>query len=198
MGLATFAGEAFADFQATAAIAPSSRFLAAAMVCPLPLWRAKTIVELGPGTGVMTRELLDSLAPDAKLLAFEVNDRFVGYLRENFPDPRLEVISAGAEQAGEELKRRGIEKVDAVLSSLGLGLLPEELMGQIFEGLLPTLAPTSVFTQFQYVHRMRMDNGRPAYFDAAALLSRYFPIVNRRTIMRNLPPAFVYDCRKGR
>ncbi len=195
MGIATFAAQAISEFQSTAAIAPSSRFLAEAMVSPLPVDRARTVLELGPGTGVMTEELLAQLPYDARLFAFEINPRFIEYLRTNIPDRRLEVIECGAERADVELERRGVHHVDAVLSSLGLGLLPESLVHEIFEGLLPRLAPDGVFTQFQYIHRMRMLDGRPEYFDAAHLLQRYFPVVKRRMIVRNLPPAFVYDCR---
>ena len=195
MGLATFASQAISDFQATAAIAPSSKFLVEAMVRPLPVDRARTVVELGPGTGVMTEELLAQLPFDAKLLAFEINPKFVRYLRNNLPDPRLEVIECGAERADEELDRRGIYKVDAVLSSLGLSLFPDSLVEQIFDRLIPRLAADGVFTQFQYITRVRLQDGKAEYFDAADVLRRYFPIVRRRMIVRNLPPAFVYDCR---
>lgn len=195
MGLATFATQAFSDFQSTAAIAPSSRFLAEAMVRPLPVDRARTVVELGPGTGVMTEELLAQLPYDARLLAFEINPRFVRYLRNNVRDPRLEVIECGAELADVELNKRGIRKVDAALSSLGLSLLPDALIHEMFDRLIPRLADDGVFTQFQYITRVRVQDGRAEYYDAADTLRRYFPIVRRRMIVRNLPPAFVYDCR---
>jgi phospholipid N-methyltransferase len=195
MGIATFASQALSEFQSTAAIAPSSRFLAEAMVRPLPMARARTVVELGPGTGVMTEELLEQLPYDGKLLAFEINPRFVKYLRRNLSDPRLEVIECGAERAEAELEKRGIAKVDAILSSLGLSLLPDALNQEIFEGLLPRLADDGVFTQFQYFTRMRVLDGLPEYFDVGRFLERYFPVVKRRMIVRNLPPAFVYDCR---
>jgi len=195
MGIATFASQALADFQSTAALTPSSRFLAEAMVKPLPVERARTVVEFGPGTGVMTEELLEQLPADAKLFAFEINPRFVHYLRRNVTDPRLEVIACGAEQIDVELARRGVTSVDAVLSSLGFSLLPEPLVHEIFQRLLPLLVPDGVFTQFQYVTRMRLQDGRAEYFDVGAFMQQYFPIVRRRMIVRNLPPAFVYDCR---
>ncbi|MCB1020131.1 MAG: methyltransferase domain-containing protein [Acidobacteria bacterium] len=195
MGIATFASQAISEFQSTAAIAPSSRFLVEAMVQPLPMDRVKTMVELGPGTGAMTEELLAQLPRDAKLFAFEINPRFVQYLRANLSDPRLEVIECGAERADEELARRGVHKADAVLSSLGLSLLPDSLIEEIFAAVFPLLAQDGVFTQFQYVTRMRLQDGRAEYFDVGDLLRRHFPRVQRRMIVRNLPPAFVYDCR---
>ncbi len=197
MGIATFASQAFADFQSTAAIAPSSRFLAEAMVEPLAVGRARTVVELGPGTGVMTRELLRQLPFNARLLAFEVNPRFVRYLRKECEDSRLEVIQASAASLVEELGKRGIDRADAVLSSLGCSLMPESVVRDVLDAASQVIGDHGVFTQFQYVHRMRIENGRPMYFDVAQWLNQHFPLVNRRMIVRNLPPAFVYDCRNG-
>jgi len=68
MSLTTFAEQALADIHSTAAIAPSSRFLARAMVEPLAI-DCRRVVEFGPGTGAMTRALLDRLPADAEVLA---------------------------------------------------------------------------------------------------------------------------------
>lgn len=194
MSLATFASQALTDFQGTAAVAPSSRFLAQAMVEPLPMAEARLIVEFGPGTGVMTRRLLAAARSDAKLLAFEINPRFVDYLREEITDPRLEIIAAGAESAGAELRRRGCEQVDAVLSSLGFGLLPEAVGHDILQGLAPLLHSGSGFTQFQYLQRMRWRRGKMEFFDVGGLLSQYFGTVQQSRVWRNFPPACVYHC----
>ena len=200
MSLATFAQQALADFPATAAIAPSSRFLARAMVQPLPLSDAEIVVELGPGTGVMTRLLLDLIPPNAHVLAFEINPSFVDYLRNEITDPRLEVIAAGAETAGDELRRRGHQRVDAVLSSLGLSMMPESVSREIIEGILPFMDEKSALTQFQYLHGMRWhpSNGRVTnkveFFDLRAFLREYFGTVRKSTVWRNLPPAKVLHC----
>ncbi len=196
LSLATFVTQVLADFQSTAAVVPSSRMLAQAMVEPLPLSDAKFVVELGPGTGVMTRELLDLLSPDARVLAFEVSPRFVEYLRRSLADPRLEIVHAGAEAAARALRDRGWEHIDAVVSSLGLGLMPDSQQHAILSGLMPLLGERSVFTQFQYVHRMHLHERRLRYYDVGDLLRQYFQTVQSRTIWRNLPPAYVFNCRK--
>jgi phospholipid N-methyltransferase len=170
------------------------------MVAPLPLSDAKIVVELGPGTGVMTRALLDVVPADARVLAFEINPRFVKYLREDITDPRLEVIEAGAETAGDELRRRGYARVDAVLSSLGLGMMPDAVSREIMQGLVPFLDERSGFTQFQYLHGMRwcQSNGngtkKVEFFDLRVFLGEYFGTVHRSTVWRNLPPAKVIYC----
>jgi len=198
MGIATFAAQALEEFQSTAAITPSSRFLAQAMVAPLRLPQAKIVVEFGPGTGVMTRELLDGMGEDARLLAFEINPRFIDFLREEFPDPRLEIVPVGAQNVMAELAERGIDRADAVLSSLGLSLMPHALVDSILEAGARAVGDTGVFTQFQYVSRVRVAEGRAAYYDVGSHLPHHFRDVRRRMVIRNLPPAFVYECHGAR
>ncbi len=201
MSKAAFVQEALADFHTTASVAPSSRYLARAMVKPLEVAKAKIVVEFGPGTGVMTRELLAAAPADAQILAFEINPRFVDYLRAEIDDPRLEVIAAGAETAAVELQRRGYARVDAVLSSLGFGMMPESVSREILRELMPLLDKRSAFTQFQYLHglRLRQSNGngrgKVEFFNLRAFLGEYFPTVKTSICWRNLPPAKVFSCR---
>ena len=198
---AAFAQEALADFHATASITPSSRYLARAMAKPLPLAEAEVVVEFGPGTGVMTRRLLELAPADARVLAFEINPQFVNYLQTEINDPRLEVVAAGAETAGIELRRRGYRRVDAVLSSLGFGMMDESTGHEILQGLMPFLDERSVLTQFQYLHRLRwlQSNGngkrKVEFFDLRVLLGGYFRTVRSSIVWRNLPPARVLACR---
>src|SRR5260370_32770405 len=125
MNPAAFVAEALADFATVGAIAPSSRYLTQAMLRPLPLENARLVVELGPGTGVMTRALLNVLPFDAVVLEFEINSRFTRHLKSTISDSRVVVIDAPAEALEEELKRRGYRHVDAILSSLAMGLMSD-------------------------------------------------------------------------
>src|SRR6185312_15948272 len=125
MDLTTFAIEAVADFRTVGAVAPSSRYLTQAMLGSLSLERARVVVEVGPGTGAMTQALLKLIPLEATLLAFEINARFSRYLKSHISDPRLVVINASAETLKKEMHDRGYEFVDAVVSSLALGLMPD-------------------------------------------------------------------------
>jgi phosphatidylethanolamine/phosphatidyl-N-methylethanolamine N-methyltransferase len=198
MDLTTFAIEAVADFRTVGAVAPSSRYLTQAMLGPFSLQTARVVVEVGPGPGAMTQALLDLMPFDATLLAFEINSRFSRYLKSRISDPRLIVINASAETLQKELHDRGYESVDAVVSSLALGLMPDWMRRTFLGALSSILGEAGVFTQYQYVHRLQMKNGQVRKFHLANLLQAYFSSVQQRIIWRNLPPAFVYTCRGPR
>ena len=195
MDLTTFAMEAVADFRTVGAVAPSSRYLTQAMLRPLPLERARVVVEVGSGTGAMTQALLNLIPLDARLLAFEINSRFSCYLTSNVFDSRLDVINASAETLRKEVHGRGYERIDAVVSSLALGLMADWQRRAFLSELGSLLGEAGVFTQYQYFHALQLNNGQVRKFDLMQLLQQYFRSVQRRVIWRNLPPAFVFVCR---
>jgi phospholipid N-methyltransferase len=195
MSLRTFVMEALANFPMVAAVSPSSRFLANAMLEPLPFSDTQVALELGAGTGVITHALLEQLPPNAKLLVFEINRRFVDCLEQDISDRRVILIHSSAENLRAELERRGIRRVDAVVSSLGLAFMSETQRQKVFEQLTPFLHENSVFTQYQYIHGLQFVKGRLCRFPLRSLLRRYFVSVQSKIVWRNLPPAFVFTCR---
>ncbi|MGH9788241.1 MAG: class I SAM-dependent methyltransferase [Candidatus Acidiferrales bacterium] len=200
MSLKEFTLGVLDNYVTTAAVAPSSRYLAQAMVAPLPLARTRVAVELGAGTGVMTHELLARLPQDATLFAFEVQPRFQQFLRRRFTDRRLALIDASAVTVGEELRRRGIAQVDAAVSSLGITYMSFKKRHAILDGLVQFFTGDSVFTQYHYVHGLlpwyQIEDGRLQRFDAVDLLKQYFRTLERKFVWRNVPPAFVFACRR--
>lgn len=194
MSMKVFASEALSNFYTVAAVAPSSIHLAAAMLAPLPLLQTRVAVELGAGTGSMTRALLQELPKRATLIAFEINARFSNYLKTRFSDPRLVVINENVEKIEQELRQRGFDHIDAVVSSLGLGFMSEGQRCRIFEALMPLMGPQTVLTQYQYIHSMQFANGRLRRLSLRPLLNRYFSSVESKIVWRNVPPAYVYAC----
>ena len=195
MSLVTFATGALGNLKQTAALAPSSKQLAKAMVEPLRSTPRRCVIEFGPGTGVVTREILQCMPADSVLLAFEINSQFVEYLREAIPDHRLQVVSAGAATAAAELERRGISEVDAVVSSLGIANMDTAAVDAIFRPLRGFLNSRGAITQFQYVGRLKLHDGRVEYFNTGRFMRRYFSTVRSTRVWLNFPPAFVITCR---
>jgi phosphatidylethanolamine/phosphatidyl-N-methylethanolamine N-methyltransferase len=196
--LTTFAMQALADFRTVGAVAPSSRYLTQAMVSPLPLRRARVVVELGCGTGAVTRALLNEMPRQSTLLAFEINPRFSQCLQQSTSDPRLQVITTSAENIREEVHRRGFKHVDAVASSLALTLMSDQLKHDILSESGGVLHRSGVFTQYLYLHGIQWQGGKPGLFAGGRMLRRHFRDVQKTIVWPNLPPAFVYACRGAR
>jgi phospholipid N-methyltransferase len=55
--------------------------------------KARNLVELGSGTGVITQEILRRMTSDSRLFALEINRNFVRHMRTCCQDPRLAVYT---------------------------------------------------------------------------------------------------------
>src|SRR5436309_8910636 len=80
-----FIRESRRHFRNTGSLLPSSRFLAKALVTELRKTRGPArILEVGPGTGSVTAQILRHLRADDRLDAVEINGHFIELLRQRF------------------------------------------------------------------------------------------------------------------
>ncbi|MFE7410026.1 class I SAM-dependent methyltransferase [Streptomyces laurentii] len=187
----------------TGAIAASSRRLAYAMTEGIGLERARTVVELGPGTGVFTDAVLDRLGPGARLVAVELNPVLAARLSAGRRDPRLTVVqgsaadlaalmaglAAGATADGKAAGTACLGPVDAVVSGLPWTVMPRELRGRALDAVSDVLAPGGRFTTFAYLHAAWTP---PARHFTAELARRFARVERSPVVWPNLPPAFVH------
>src|SRR5437764_9970562 len=131
----------------TAAIAPSSRLLAAQMTAPVPERGQPVVVELGPGTGSFTRAVQACLDGRGRHLAIELNPRMAEVLRRRFPG--VEVVGADARDLAEVLAERGLV-ADVVISGLPWVAFPSGPGTPLLSLVAGSLAAGGVFTQFTY------------------------------------------------
>src|SRR5215207_3906356 len=113
------------------AVAPSSRALAEEMVQGLDLSGPTSIVELGPGTGVVTRAIAERLGPDAHALAIDVEPAFVAAIARRFP--RVEAICASAANLPALLRERGMFPAAHIISGLPFASLSAEVTTTILD-----------------------------------------------------------------
>ena len=169
------------------ALVPSGRALTSAIAGEIDVSSPGTVVELGPGTGCVTRALLDVGLPAARLLAIERNEFFCMLLRERFPDVR--VICGEAQALGSLLKPAGAEPVATIVSSLPLLSLPGEVRRQILAAIFDVLADDGVLIQYTY------GLAQPVPADLRAALN----VAGRRTVrvLANIPPAAIWRYRRA-
>jgi phospholipid N-methyltransferase len=169
------------DWHTSGAVLPSSRSLVARLLAGVDFPSARSIAELGPGTGCVTREILERMHPEARLVSLELNPVFVESCR-SIPDSRLTVRCSCASRLPEVLDEEGIEGVDAVVSSLPLGMMDDDMVVRILRASRESLRPDGTFVQYQY--SLSRHWGMKALYPSVAV--RFTPF--------NVPPAFVYTC----
>ncbi len=168
-----------------ASFAPSSRFMARKILDGIDWNKARTIVELGAGTGPITAAMVQAARPGTKLIVIEIDPTLCGRLRDRFrATSNVEVILGDATKFGELLAQRGIPHVDHVLSGLPLPSFPEEARDAILEVSASTIAAGGTFRQLTVMPMI--------YYK---LYRRYFDDVRFRFVPFNLPPGGVYVCR---
>jgi phospholipid N-methyltransferase len=135
---------------AMSSLAPSGRQLAGLMVGALPAG-ASRVVELGAGTGAITRALVDRPEGTDHLLVVEMNPVLHEVLLQEFPGVR--VACGDARRLDELLLLHGAFEPgqgDAVVSSLGLLPMPVPVQRTILAAAFEAMHPEGVFVQYTY------------------------------------------------
>ena len=143
------------------------------------------VIELGPGTGVITRSLLNRGVKPDDLVAIELSTTFAATLQKRHPNIR--VIEGDASRI-EALSPFAPGKVDCVVCGLPLVSLPNDTIERILRGSFNVLNPQGAFRLFTYATHCPV---RPGLLEKVGLSSRK---VSRT--LRNLPPALVYELRR--
>jgi phospholipid N-methyltransferase len=164
------------------AVAPSGPALARLMAHQADAHGTGTVVELGPGTGAITTALLEAGIKPERLILLEREAELYRWLKAQFP-----TIDVRHEDAGHLVRclaSHGIDKVDAVVSSLPLLSMPPHVAHDIMDQALSVLGPQGVLIQFTYGPRCPIP--RPL-IERHGLEAR--PV---GTAWLNLPPATVW------
>ncbi len=170
--------------QQVGSVIPSSRFLERRLVKISAVREARTVVELGPGTGGTTHALLRALPPEARLMAIEIDPHFSAMLRRENRDPRLIVHEGSAEHMAECLAGRALPAPEVVISGIPFSTMPLRVGENILRSVWAVLAPGGRFVAYQFRDRVAVLGKR--------ILGR--PEVDVELL--NVPPMRVYSWRK--
>jgi phospholipid N-methyltransferase len=164
-------------------IVPSSRFLVRRLLAPIDWSQARVIVEYGPGVGVVTRQILRNMRPDAALIVIETNPEFVAFLRSAIADVRLKVVQGSAANVVEILRESGYTGANYIVSGIPFSTMAPDVRERTLRDTYLALAPGGAFLVFQFSTRVLRD------------LRRIFRDVRRRFEFLNVLPAHLFICR---
>lgn len=201
-----FFNEFFRTHHTTGAVLPSGRFLASCLVRYVRQYPGpKRVLEVGPGTGAVTRKIVASLGPEDSLDLVELNEKFVTCLRRGFEQdpvlkkagPRAQVLHCAVQDLPET------PRYDVIVSGLPLNNFSPELVEDILSKLTRLANPGGTLSFFEYIairamrsvvsgpkERRRLRGIRDAM--KAVLDGRE---IRRDWVWPNVPPAWVHHVR---
>src|SRR3954453_9223742 len=125
---ALFFGKFLRHGTAIASLAPSSRWLSQTTVRHVDWARARVLVELGAGTGPITRVLAEKARPECRVVVLERDPDFARLLHQRFDHlPNFEVVEGDVRDLTAILRERGIAQADYVISGLPVPSFPRDL-----------------------------------------------------------------------
>jgi phosphatidylethanolamine/phosphatidyl-N-methylethanolamine N-methyltransferase len=175
------------DPVAVGAIGPSSLALGQAMLGAADPSSGNVIVEVGAGTGALTRALAGA---QGRVIAVEPDRQMAERCRRRCPS--VEVVHGRVEDLAQVLHDRGIERIDRVIGGLPYAIWDEQHQRNRLAPLVEHLADDGCLVTFTYLHSPWLPAGRRF----RRILGEYFAEVQVSPVVwANLPPAVFYIAR---
>lgn len=170
--------------KAVGSIIPTSMVTARRMASVIDATSGLPVLELGPGTGVITRAILERGVQPDKLFAIEYASEFVAHLRKRFPDVNL--IQGDAFNLDETLGENAGLTFDSIVSGVPLLNFPVEQRIRYVEDLLNRIPPGRPIVQLTYGPRSPVPPGKGNY-----------RVTRFDFIIRNIPPTTLWLYSRG-
>lgn len=173
-----FTSKYFKQRRRIGTISPSSVAIARAACKYINPMQPQTIIELGAGTGAITRVALNQMHPDSVLIAIESDEEFYAVLKTHCP--RAKILLADVRDIKEQLDKININTIDYMISCVPI--IPSTLV-KTLDAFQRFAKNDAHFIQVSLV---------PWYY--LKFYRQFFINVNFQFVFKNLPPAGVYFC----
>ena len=170
-------------------IFPSSPQLSQAMLDFSNFESAKSVVELGPGTGAITQPLYNQMPEGQQYVGIEMNAEMVAALTTRFPHMRF--IEGSAEGIVKALG--GEARADLVISSLPWTLFSPEFQQKLLNEIKKALRPGGEFVTYVCLNAMVFPSAGTL---KKALRSTFGSYDTSPMVWMNVPPAMIYRVRR--
>ena len=192
-------------FDNIGALMPTSRRAARAMAAEALRQKSpKQILEVGPGTGPITTELVRHLKADDRLVLCELNADFVQYLEKRFDtEPELKRVRHQVEIHHKSVTElEGERRFDYIISAVPFTRLPADLAESIFTTYQRLLKPggTLTFLEYAFLRSLRSLTKRSEETEFVKVDQLMRDFINRYQfrndqVMLNFPPANIRSLR---
>lgn len=170
--------------KAVGSIIPTSGVTARRMASVIDTGSGLPVLELGPGTGVITKAILERGISPKKLIAVEYSDDFVQHLRAAFPE--VTILEGDAFNLDKTLGRNAATTFDCVVSAIPLLNFPMDARIKFVQDLLDRIPAGRPIVQITYGPRSPVAPGRGPY-----------TVEKLDFVVRNIPPAHLWLYRRA-
>lgn len=165
-------------------LVPSSGFLTRKTAKRIDFSKPRTVIELGPGEGCHTREIVRRMDPESRLILIELDDHFAAHLEKQFAhDERVTVVHTDALHLVETLEKLGVSNPDYIVSGIPFTIMDRNLRERLLANIARSMGPETVFITYQ----------------VSLLLSEHelFDLSRSEHCLFNVPPITVMELRKA-
>lgn len=137
-----------------------------------------SVLEIGAGTGTITSSIIKRIQQPERLTSVEIDQTLAGQFKKDFP--LVQLINRDVEEVLREEKT-----YDIIISGIPFVSMNAEKRARVFQLIKERLNPNGSFIAFQYSLYTKKE------------LETLFPRVDIKFSLWNLPPAFIYFCKKS-
>ncbi len=166
-------------------ITPSSPELAQKMIAGVSPKTDNIVLELGVGTGAITRALQMIATEKDSYLGIEIDSELVRMLRKNFSD--LKIVCGSAADISAIHKRSGFGKIGTIICCLPFVSLPNDVGEIIMTEIDEIMQQGCTFRTFQYAHGYYMPSAMKL---REFMRDRYGKSKRSQLVVKNVPPAY--------
>ena len=183
--------ELFVNFikdRSVATLAPTSKSAIHKISRKINFGKKNIFIEFGPGTGVISRYIIERMSKDSEILMIEKNKNL--YLTaKQLKAKNVHVFNECASNVGKIVKEHfdGNFKADYIISGIPFSMIKKKVKTKIVSDAFELLAPGGKFILYQFC---LSKNG------VRGLLKKTFRNIDISLELKNFPPLFIYEASK--
>ncbi|MHA1547123.1 MAG: class I SAM-dependent methyltransferase [Alphaproteobacteria bacterium] len=166
---------------------PSSSYVGRAFARAIKHRPALPVIELGAGTGAVTRALLGAGVGPQDLTCVEIDRKLGEFLQDEFPGVEVNVMPA--QELGDLWRAEKRPPVGAIVSTMPARTFSRDLIADILDSAKAVLAPGGLLVQFTYLQR--------SPFPLSLIHAAGFTQESRALVWANLPPTTIWVYRRN-